>query len=136
MRNISIDEIAKNYLDNANLRIRTSDNLNSIDLDFIVFGKIEGEYWKVVFKCEGIIDFYFNKDINPDGAYDDCYLVLDTKVWNEKTNDTKGINNAPKNIIDIVWKISVFGSCNIQITCSDFKWKIDKLNKKEYESII
>lgn len=132
MKELLLDKVTSQYLDNADLRIQVSENFNWVKLTFIAFGKVEDNYWKVNFFCDGIISLDILKDINEDGGYEDCFLVLNTKVLSKSNNDLDAIKRSNCRNIDSFWSIEIYGSCSIEINCINFSWDIINLNEEEY----
>jgi hypothetical protein len=131
MNELSLDEVVSQYLDNTDLKIQVSENLNWVELTFIVFGKVEGNYWKVTFYCEGIMSLNILKD--GDGGYDDCFLVLNTLVLNKNMcefDENKKINCMGT---DSFWYIHIYGSSSMKINCINFRWDIKRLTEEEYK---
>ncbi len=134
MRESSLDKVTSQYLDNADLKIQASENLNWVRLTFIVFGKVDNNYWKVDFFCEGIISLNILKEI--DGGYDDCFLVLNTVVLNKSINELDDIKRCNCGNADSFWSIKIYGSCSIEINCIKFSWDIVNLTEEDYNKIM
>lgn len=136
MKKLSIEQVMEKYLDNADLKIRITNNMQFIALDFFVFGKIEGEFWRVAFECKKVINLQVTKEVYNDESQDACFLVLNTEVKNVNINSLNlDVHNFCSGV-DSVWEISIFGSININIICVDFKWDIVNLNYEEYSRLL
>ncbi len=136
MKETSLDRVTSQYLDNADLKIQVSENFNWVKLTFIVFGKVEGNYCKVNFFCEGIISLNILKDIDGDGGYDECFLVLDTVVQNKSINELDEAKRSNCRNTDTFWSIEIYGSCSMEINCINFSWDIVNLTEEEYSKIM
>ncbi|WBW98374.1 hypothetical protein [Oceanirhabdus sp. W0125-5] len=132
MKEISVDNITSEYLDNANLKMKVSENFNDIILEFMVYGKVKEKYWKVIFSCKRVINFGISKEVDSDGAEEHSLLVLDTKVIKKSIDELNNIDLSACKDSDSVWQIDIYGDCNINITCIDFNWNMKSLEEEEY----
>jgi hypothetical protein len=131
MKELSLEEVTKRYLDNADLKIRVSENMQRIDLEFLVFGKVDDGFWKVVFTCERVLSFQFSQEEN-DEAEDSGFFVLNTEVKEKILSISEPKNPLPGQTGQPAWEVSASGNVAVHVACLDFKWQLISLDEKEY----
>lgn len=131
---MKLEYVCQNLLDNCDLQLNLSD-LPKVELVFTVFGKVDGQFYRVVFLCNQVIHFEITTDADNSDAALEAYLVLDVKVTQTtKKHCSSAIqdslmffnNNHP------VWEISIYGNCSIKIVTSAFDWHLQTLSETEY----
>lgn len=128
---LKLEYVCQYLLDNCDLQLNLSD-FPKIELVFNVFGKVDSQFYKVIFLCNQVIHFEITTDDDDDL---EAYLVLDVKVTQTiKKHLSSAIqdslmffnNNYP------VWEISIFGDCLIKIVTTAFDWQLQTLSETEY----
>ena len=55
------EHICRHFLDNADMYIIYNPHNNYLVLVFIVFGQVDGKYWKIKIHCDGLYHFSVSK---------------------------------------------------------------------------
>jgi len=129
----TLEYVCSKMLDNADMRLQMA-QFPTVFLEMVVFGNVEGRYWKVLFTFESIA--YFRAECEADARASDWFTVLETHVEEVGKNqltaeEAKCVPSTDEG--GPYWRLDLYGDMPLNLLARYFRWEMVELSWAEYD---
>ena len=131
--------ICEKFLDNANLHIHYNPHNNYLTLEFLVYGKVNEKYWKIIIHCDEIYMFKAETHWIPNIEKIEKYIIepfvcLEVEITKNNVFEIDSEDNPTEHEI---FSIRIFTTeKNLYIKCKFYNLELYELNEEEYSNLL